>query len=56
MILRPAFIAPVIAGVAFSSSCGVWKRCAGIFLKEFLKENYDRLWNILSCSSGKGAC
>ena len=27
-----------------------------IFLKEFLKENEDRLWNILERSSGKGAC
>jgi hypothetical protein len=44
VILRRASIAPVILGIAFRSSFGVRKRC--VFLKEFLKENYDRLWNI----------
>jgi hypothetical protein len=37
----------VIVGIAFSSSSGVWNRCAGTFSKEFLKENDDRLWNTL---------
>ena len=31
MILRRASIAPTIVGIAFSSSFGVWKRCAGSF-------------------------
>ena len=31
VILRRASIAPVIVGIAFSSSVGLWKRCAGSF-------------------------
>ena len=46
MILRRASIAPVIVGIAFRSSAGVLKAPRRVFLKEFLKENYDRLWNI----------
>jgi len=43
VILRRASTVPVIVGIAFSSSFGVWKTLRRIFLKEFLKENYDRL-------------
>ena len=35
VIPRRASIAPVIVGIAFSSSSGVWNRCAGSFSRSF---------------------
>ncbi len=39
MIVRPSSIAPVIVGITFKSSAGLWKRRAGIFIEQHLKEN-----------------
>ena len=43
-------MAPVMIGIAFSSSFGVCR----IFLKEFLKENSDRLRNIIESFKRQG--
>ena len=42
--LRPASIAPDIVGITFSTSFGVWKRCAVFSARSFQGE-YHRLWN-----------
>ena len=57
VILRPASIWVVIVGITLESSVRILKTATGIFLREFLKENYDRLWDIFgSRSRGKDAC
>ena len=48
-------IAPVIVGIAFSSSFGVWKRCAGSFSRSFSRRTRTGCGTALSRSSGKGA-
>ena len=46
VILRRASIAAVIVGIALKKFVRSLETLCRIFLKEFLKENYDRLWNI----------
>ena len=46
VIPRRASIAPVIVGIALSSSSGVWNRCAGSFSRSFSRRTMSQLRSI----------